>query len=76
MKLTPVQERLLLRKHLTGDFGPVENFKSIRTLLKTGYLEERGKKLLVTKKGRAYCEMNHAQIDLAPYGQSGLAQGR
>jgi hypothetical protein len=64
MRLTQAQERLLLRKHLTGDFGVVKSFDSIRILLGAGYLQEDGCNLVVTKKGREYCDTYHHEIML------------
>lgn len=67
MRLTSAQERLLLRKHLTGDFGRVKNFESIRILLEAGYLQEAGTNLVVTQKGREYCDAHHHDIPLSSY---------
>jgi len=64
MRLTAAQERLLLRKHLTGDFGGVKNYQSIVKLIEDGYLEEIGMNLVVTPKGRQYCDAHHMDISL------------
>lgn len=70
MRLTPVQEALLLRKHLTGDFGGVHNFESIKILLSRKLLEQEGKNLVVTTKGREYCDRHHLEINLSSIGMS------
>jgi hypothetical protein len=60
-RLTPAQERRLLRKHLTGDFGPGD-WRSIEALIDAGMIQIDGKWLLVTRKGREYCDKHHAEM--------------
>lgn len=63
--LSPPQERALLRKHLTGDFGP-HRWSVIEALIAGGYVveHEHGKTLAVTPKGQAYCDAHHVAMTL------------
>jgi len=63
-RLTGPQERALLRKHLTGDFG-WHTWPPIEVLLREGYLavNEEGD-VIVTQKGIDYCDANHMNIPL------------
>jgi hypothetical protein len=60
-RLPAAQERRLLRKHLTGDFGP-GTWPTIAALIKGGYVSETQGKLIVTEKGRKYCDEHHQDI--------------
>ena len=60
-RLPPAQETVLLRKHLTGDFGK-HRFSTVRALLDAGMLRERNHELALTDKGRAYCDEHHLSI--------------
>ena len=62
-RIPGAQERALLRKHLTGDFG-VHCWLTIDALMRRGLVAEKGKLLVVTDAGRAYCDCNHASIRL------------
>ena len=61
--LSPAQERVLLRKHLTGDFGK-HAWSTIQSLITAGYLADNHGRLQVTPKGRAYCDAHHLQMGL------------
>ena len=55
----------MLRKHTTGAF-PGQKWATIQALLHAGMLEtvQRGKvtDVVVTAKGRAYCDENHVKM--------------
>jgi hypothetical protein len=61
------QERVLLHKHLTGDF-PGQKWATVQALIKLGYLAvkdgelNRGTNLVVTDAGRAYCDAHHLEM--------------
>lgn len=55
------QARVLLHKHLTGEF-PGQKFSTIQALLKNGYLEHDGKNLRVSAKGKAWADENHMKV--------------
>ena len=61
--LTKAQEKALLSKHLSGDFGVMKgNHRSTLTMLiRKGYLIENKqyKQFEVTNKGRKYCDLYH-----------------
>lgn len=63
--LTAEQERVLLWKHTSGAF-PGQKWATIQALLHAGMLAtvERGKitDVVVTAKGKAYCDANHARM--------------
>lgn len=61
--LSPAQERLLLRKHLTGDIGK-HAWSTIESLIANGYLADRGGRLEVTPKGKSYCDAHHMRMSL------------
>jgi hypothetical protein len=56
--MTQEQKRVLLHKHLTGDF-PGQKWATVMALLSTGMLEHSGKNLVVTEKGKIFCNENH-----------------
>lgn len=55
------QARVLLHKHLTGEF-PGQKFSTIQALLKSGHLEQDGKNLKVSAKGKAWADENHMKV--------------
>jgi hypothetical protein len=57
-------ERVLLQKHLIGDFG-VHQWSTVKKLLDQGYIAEEGGDLVVTKKGVDYCDKFHREIKLS-----------
>ena len=59
--LTAEQKRVLLHKHLTGDF-PGQKWATVLQLIKKGMLVEQNKQLLLTPKGRAYCDEHHMEM--------------
>lgn len=59
--MTQEQKRVLLHKHLTGEF-PGQKWSTIQALLKLGFLTEVGKNLVVTQDGREYCDAHHLEI--------------
>ena len=63
MKLTPEQEKVLLHKHLTGDF-PGQRWETINALFDKKMICENGKRIGLTVAGRAYCDENHMRIKL------------
>lgn len=56
--MSPEQERVLLAKHLTGDF-PGQRATTVYWLLRHGYLIRDDKRILVTDKGKQYCDLHH-----------------
>lgn len=62
--LSPAQERRLLRRHTTGDFG-AGAWSTIQSLADYGMivLDPRGF-VYVTKRGTAYCDAYHASMPL------------
>ena len=62
-RLSPQQEKCLLRKHLCGEF-PACRWATIARLIKLGMLAEEGKRLVVTERGREYCDAYHLEIKL------------
>lgn len=59
--LTQAQAVALLHKHLTGDASG-HDWSTIRCLLRDGYLAEDGKNLVVTAKGKAWCDEHHIAV--------------
>ena len=62
-RLSPQQEKCLLHKHLCGDF-PACRWPTIASLMKLGMVAEDGKRLVVTEKGKAYCDTYHLEMKL------------
>ena len=60
MKLTREQERVLLHKHLTGEF-PGQKWATIQALADKGMIE-LGHDATVTPQGKAYCDAHHLHI--------------
>lgn len=58
--MTDAMARALLRKHTTGDFGE-HRWAPIAKLIKLGYLAEQHPNLVVTPKGKAWCDEHHAE---------------
>jgi hypothetical protein len=56
--MSPEQQRVLLHKHLTGDF-PGQRATTVYWLIKHGYVAQDGKSLKVTDKGKQYCDLHH-----------------
>lgn len=70
-RLPKAQEAILLRYHTTGDFGK-HTWASVKGLLDAGMIEETpNRKLVITRKGREYCDKWHAYIGLNPAKKSG-----
>jgi hypothetical protein len=63
MKLSPPQEKCLLRWHLVRDF-PKHKWTTIQALLDKGFLAIEDDCFVVTPKGVAYCDENHLAIRL------------
>ena len=61
MKLTKTQKRVLLHKHLTGDF-PGQRWETINALFDKGMIKEDGKRIVLTEKGKSYCDSNHLSM--------------
>jgi hypothetical protein len=59
--LSQTQAKVLLHKHLTGDF-PRRCWPTIAALLREGMLEARTDRLTVTAKGYTYCVTHHRHI--------------
>ncbi len=59
--MTKEQKRVLLHKHLTGEF-PGQKWVTIQALLKMGMLVEVGKNLEVAPKGKEFCNANHSSM--------------
>jgi hypothetical protein len=66
--MSPEQQRVLLHKHLTGDF-PGQRSQTVFWLIRHGYLVRdddnpsdsasgRGR-ITVTQKGKDYCDLHH-----------------
>lgn len=64
LNLSSEQERVLLAKHLTGEF-PGQKWSTVQWLLKHGYFAEEGKNIKVTAKGKEYCDRHHLKM---PFG--------
>lgn len=64
--LTQAQAVALLRKHATGDIGG-HDWRTIQVLMRDGYLglDKDGKSLLVTPKGKAWCDRHHMEVNFA-----------
>jgi hypothetical protein len=62
-RLSPQQEKCLLRKHLCGEF-PACRWATVESLIKLGMLAEDGKHLIVTDNGKEYCDTYHLEIKL------------
>jgi len=61
-RLTEAQERVLLRKHATGDFGK-HTWSTIRALFVYGMLTETDdRRVIVTERGLEYLRRWHAYI--------------
>ena len=56
--MTETQAKRLLRFHLTGDPGGGK-WETMKALLDKGYVEEQSKRLVLTSKGKAWCDENH-----------------
>lgn len=59
--MTATQERVLLHKHLTGDF-PARQMATISALMAAGMLEVINRHYIVSPKGREYCDRHHMAI--------------
>ena len=59
--LSLVQERVLLYKHLTGNF-PARQMATISALMRHGMLEAVDRHYVVSAKGQAYCDAYRAEI--------------
>jgi len=59
--LSKEQSRVLLHKHLTGEF-PERRWETILSLLRMGMLDEQGKNLVVSEFGRQYCDQHHLEM--------------
>ena len=59
--LSKEQERVLLHKHLTGDF-PGQKWSTVQVLMAKGMLQEDRKNLVVTSKGTEYCDRHHFKM--------------
>lgn len=59
--MTTEQKRVLLHKHLTGEF-PGQKWETIKALIAKGMLVENNKNLAVTELGRVFCETNHLSM--------------
>ena len=64
-ELSNEQEKALLRKHLTGDCGP-HTWPTIKSLIDRGYLADVDKRLIVTVKGKQYCDEYHMNMGQDP----------
>jgi hypothetical protein len=62
-RLSSEQERRLLRKYTIGDFGPGK-WSTIQSLITEGMIAVQGKDLVVTEKGKQYCDMYHTEMPL------------
>lgn len=59
--MTKEQKRVLLHKHITGEF-PGQKWATVQALLNAGMLEEFGTKLVVTPKGKDFCNKHHLDM--------------
>jgi hypothetical protein len=59
--MTSEQKRVLLHKQLTGEF-PGQKFSTIESLLRLEMIEEQGKQIVVTAKGKEYCDEHHLEM--------------
>ena len=57
-RLTPEQERVLLHKHISGDF-PGQKWETINALFRSGMIEETSKRISLTVAGKEYCNTHH-----------------
>lgn len=62
--LSHAAERRLLSKHLCGDFG-CGTWASIQSLIDRGMVAEDGDGLVVTARGREYCDTYHMDMPLS-----------
>jgi len=60
--LSPAQEAFLLRWYCVHDGSC--SARTLDVLLRRGYMKGEGKRLVVTAKGKAYCDKYHLQIKL------------
>jgi len=58
MYITPIQEDRLFKLFLTGEPGGGK-WETMKALIVKGYVEEVNKRLIVTGKGRNYCNRAH-----------------
>ena len=58
--MTEAMAKALLRKHLIGDVGE-HRWPPIAKLIKLGYLADEPPYLVVTPKGRAWCDAHHME---------------
>lgn len=59
--MTREQKRVLLHKHLTGDF-PGQKWATVEALFKQELIVADGKRIVLTDKGKQYCDRNHARM--------------
>ena len=64
-ELSNAQEQALLRKHLAGDCGK-HTWPTIKSLIERGYMADIDKRLIVTAKGKAYCDEYHMNMGQSP----------
>lgn len=59
--LSQAQAVALLHKHCTGDISG-HDWATIKVLLQKGMIAEDGKNLVVTAKGKEWCDKHHMEI--------------
>jgi ribosomal protein S19E (S16A) len=63
-RLSKPQERVLLWEHISGGVSGRFQWKTYEALEKHGMLDLSGKNIVVTQKGRDYCDKYHIDIKL------------
>ncbi len=61
MTLTREQARVLLHKHLTGEF-PGQKWATIEALFRKELIEAQGTRLVLTARGKSYCDDHHMEM--------------
>lgn len=61
-KLSKAQGKALLNAHCIGLWGGTQ-WKVYQCLLDNGYIAEMGSHLVVTDKGKQWCDLNHLSYE-------------
>jgi hypothetical protein len=63
--LTQEQARVLLHKHLTGEF-PGQRWPTVESLFKKELIarDDTGKRIVLTPAGKAWCDKHHMEVGI------------
>ena len=59
--MTKEQKRVLIHKHLTGEF-PGQKWATVEALFKQELIVECDKRIVLTEKAKVYCDAHHGEM--------------